>query len=135
MANQRGWLLRSHGYRFQYRPYSIGLYVGSASHAGLAHGWAGFDVRGDWTKQEYCDELAVDLLRSATDGGRNVNFDKANPDLDAAEQATMKIMRAYRLDVDPSQRPALTEHAMAAKAHPGFYLTGHCDLYTEPELA
>lgn len=135
MANQRGYLLRSMGYRFQYRPFGIGLYVGSATHAGLAHGWAGFDFQDGWTKAEYCDEVAVLQLRSDTDGGRNVTFDKTSTDLNVAEGAAIKMMAAYRADVDPLVRPALTEHAMAAKAYPGFYLTGHCDLYTEPELA
>lgn len=135
MATQRGYLLKSMGYRFQYRPNGIGLYAGSASHVGLAHGWLGFSLHGDWTKQEYCDELAVMTLRDETDGGRNVVFDKTSKDLNAAEQATMKMMHAYRADAPAHRRPVLVEHAMAAKAHPGLYLTGHCDLFTEPDLA
>jgi hypothetical protein len=136
MATQRKGLLAAAGFRLRERASSVGLYVGRASHAGLAHGWSGFQ-NGDgwWTPQEECDELAMVTLQVDTDGGRAVSFDRTSPDLNAAEQATLKIMRAYRLDVPVNRRPVLIEHAMAARIDISTYLTGHCDLFTEPDLA
>lgn len=127
-------LIRAAGYDLSSRETSIGAHVGSASHAGVARGWDGVQKAGEWSPLDECDDIAVETLRQR-EVEEGASYDRTTPDRNAAEGAARKIIRAYRGDVPAWRRPELIEAKLAARIRDGWYLTGHTDLFTEPDRA
>lgn len=133
-ATQRRRLLTGAGYDLRQRPPSIGAHVGTASHAGVARTWEGIAAVGDPAPLNECDDVAVEALRKRA-GEEGTSWDRTTPDMNAAEGAARKILRAYRSDIPRHRRPEVIEGSLSARIGGLWYLTGTTDLFTEPDRA
>lgn len=129
-AVHRRQLLSAAGFTLTYRPPSIGATVGSGSHAGIAVLWHGRMNGGDWSPIDDAAQAATETIRRRLED-EGAQFDDTTPDRNDAEHAARKIITVYRRDADSRRRPLMIERALAARIKPGWWLTGHLDLYTQ----
>ncbi len=133
MAQQRRRLLANLGFELASRPSSIGAHVGSGAHAAVGWTWEELTRSGELPPVTLADERGITKLRErAREDG--VLFDPTTPNLNDAELAIRKMVRAYRDHMSASTRAIMVEAAMVGRVGGDWYLTGHCDAYLEQDL-
>jgi hypothetical protein len=132
LGTSRKQLLQTMGYSPAWLVANVGAHVGSAAHAGVARSWQGKFDSDAFSPIDEADDAAVEVLRDRiTDEG--VSYDDVSPSRNEAEHAARRIIRAYRDDAPVTRRPRLVEAAMTARFRPNWYLSGHCDLFADPD--
>lgn len=123
-------IIREKGYELRQTPIHVGAPIGTATHAGAAHGLKNKILTGELTSLDEATEVALVSFDEELDKDQEIDWrPKEAGNRDEGQRQVMRMLAMIHIRVSPTIRPVAVEDRLEADIGDGFILSGQRDLY------